>query len=104
MGGAELQTATKTMGTTSLRWQMRTLRVASSSLLDPGWAMEVQTTSGEAGTVPQRMVHLGTSVSFPGAKMRRSEPFTATTHVAPATLTTRATGLPATTISCTPKL
>ena len=90
--------------TTSSRWQMRTLRVVSSSLLDPGWVMEVQTISGEAGTVPRRMVHLVRSASFPGAKMRRSEKPTATTPVVPVTLTTLATGLPATTISCTPKL
>ena len=119
-GGAELQTATRTTATTSSRffgtnffswpkttssrWQMRTLRVVSSSLLDPGWVMEVQTISGEAGTVPRRMVHLVRSASFPGAKMRRSEKLTATTPVVRVTLTTRATGLPATMISCTPKL
>ena len=78
--------------------------MVSSLLLDPEWAMEVQTTSGEAGTVPQLLVHSARSVSFPGAKMRRSEKLTATTLVVPVTLTTRATGLPATMISCTPKL
>ena len=88
MGGAELQTATRTTGTTSLRFlflaqffppwpkttssrlQMRTLREASSLLLDPGWATEVQTTSGEAGTVPPRMVHSVRFASFPGRGVR----------------------------------
>ena len=123
-GGVELQTATRTTATTSSRffpvlflgyfcvfssssfsrWQMRTLKVASSLLLDPGWVMEVQTISGEAGTVPQLLVHSARSASFPGAKMRRLEKLTATTLVGPVTLTTRATGLHATMISYTPKL
>jgi len=50
------------------------------------------------------LIHLVRSASFPGAKIRRLETFTATTPVVPVTPTTRATGLPATMISCTPKL